>query len=572
MKNVFHIYTKGGKTMESTYSPSLKHRPLPALAAFLIAALLALTGCAQADGGAAAATAYTVRFNSGDGGGIAPEPISVPSGRSISLPGQGHMTHPGGKLLASWDDGRQARRPGELYPVNENVTLTAQWAEPVTVTFLAGEGNGIVPAPVKALPASVIPGSAIILPGREGMVPPAGKEYFTGWEAGGRIYYSGTSYPVGAGGALTARWAASLADISNLAGYLAGAAGGAAFNDPLPLPVNIDLGTMLSDGLWQQLLAALQTAGKFVALDLSVCTMTGTEFDPGSAAAGKAVIVSLILPDAALAIRDGSDFAYFTTLGTISGAKVNEIGPYAFQDCVSLQRADFPSVKSIGQGAFSGCASLVSVNIPNVITLSANPPQNDPPAYGNIFAGCVSLKNIIVASGNPNFSVVGAMLMNKDEDILIAYPSAAGDITLNGIKTIGQGAFMKCANLTSVESATTAVIEKDAFIGCIRLEWLYFPAIPAPSLPPPVTSIGERAFAGTGSSAALTITLGAAPSVGPGLFESAGAKRVIFRVPYAGQAAWAAAGYDNAWETRLKSGNSALSLSIVSSLSGSNRQ
>jgi hypothetical protein len=80
--------------------------------------------------------------------------------------------------------------------------------------------------------------------------------------------------------------------------------GGSATDEPIPLPVNITLSTD-----WTGLLSAIQSKGKYVALDLSACT-GAAEFDPGAANTGESKIVSLVLPDGRQALRR----AHTTTL------------------------------------------------------------------------------------------------------------------------------------------------------------------------------------------------------------------------------------------------------------------
>jgi hypothetical protein len=68
---------------------------------------------------------------------------------------------------------------------------------------------------------------------------------------------------------------------------------------------------------------------------------------------------------------------------------------------------------------------------------------------------------------------------------------------------------------------------------------------------PNVTSIGDKAFAASGRGL-LTITMGAAaPTVGSNMFDNInGSRTVTIRVPSG------ASGYDSAWETAFKGGNS----------------
>jgi hypothetical protein len=72
--------------------------------------------------------------------------------------------------------------------------------------------------------------------------------------------------------------------------------------------------------------------------------MSGTEFDPGTAAhPGKSKVVSLVLPDAA-----------------------TSIGGWVFYSCTSLETVNLPAATTIGNRAFSYCISLETLNLPAV--------------------------------------------------------------------------------------------------------------------------------------------------------------------------------------------------------------
>ncbi|MDR1863882.1 MAG: cadherin-like beta sandwich domain-containing protein, partial [Treponema sp.] len=133
---------------------------------------------------------------------------------------------------------------------------------------------------------------------------------------------------------LNAKWFADgggeLVSIAEISDYLADAAGGATAANPLPLQVSI----ALADGGWEALLEAIAAAGKYVALDLAECAMSGTEFDPYTAALGGAeYIVSLVLPDAATSIKAGGrdpSFMHFSGLAVVYGGNITDIGKNAF--------------------------------------------------------------------------------------------------------------------------------------------------------------------------------------------------------------------------------------------------
>jgi hypothetical protein len=128
--------------------------------------------------------------------------------------------------------------------------------------------------------------------------------------------------------------------------------GGSSAAAPIPLPVKITL----SSG-WTSLLSAIYTGGKFVALDLSACAMTG-EFDPVSSnSTGKNRIVSLVLPDGATRVKAGADFLTaafrnFTALTSVAGANITSIGEFAFWGCTGLTTVDLSAATFIEEFAF----------------------------------------------------------------------------------------------------------------------------------------------------------------------------------------------------------------------------
>jgi hypothetical protein len=265
----------------------------------------------------------------------------------------------------------------------------------------------------------VLAGTAITLPGKGDMAKVG--ETFIRWQSGAVSYRPGASYPVNDNVTLTAQWMAPLA-ANAVADYLDGETGSAA--DPIPLPV----GFSLAGSGWSDLLAAINSGNKYVALDLSGCTMSGTEFDPdnaltGTAQAAKALIVSLVLPSAATSIAAGDDyqdstFKHFTALKTVSGAEVVSVGNYAFYGCTALASVSLPQAQTIGQSAFSGCTALASVSLPQAQTIGTW-----------AFYGCTALASV----------------------------------DLSAAQTIREHAFSNCTALTSVDLSSATSISYDAF-------------------------------------------------------------------------------------------------------------
>jgi hypothetical protein len=382
-------------------------------------------------------------------------------------------------------------------------------------------------------------------------------------------------------------------------------------SNPIPLAVIINLADSSGNG-WADLLSVLQTENKYVALDLSVCTMSGTEFDPGSANTGEGKIVSLILPDGALTIKAGADysnptFKNFTGLTSVSGEHVTTVGDFAFFSCDALETVSLPVVTSIGGHAFYDCRALETVSLPVVTSIGGHAfygcraletvsvlavtsigdyafaycdaletvslpvatsigdyaffscdaletvslPASLTSIGSNPFGNCRNLTGIIVDAANPSYKVEDGKLLSKDGATLIAYPSASGQITLDGVTTIGADAFSYCYALETVSLPAVTSIGTEAFLGCDALETVSLPvatsigdyaffscdALETVSLPV-ATSIGDSAFAYTGTQE-LTVTLGnTVPTLGYKMFELVDeTKNVTVKVPF-GATAW----------------------------------
>jgi hypothetical protein len=139
-----------------------------------------------------------------------------------------------------------------------------------------------------------------------------------------------------------------------------------------PIPLLVKMYLAGADSI-ENLLAAIGGAGKYVDLDLSQCSMSGTAFDPRGAGAGKNLVVSLVLPGAARSIPNGSSgnraFKDFRSLKTAGGSAVTSIGERAFYDCRALTTVNFPAATTIVGYAFQNCTALTTVNLPVAATI-----------------------------------------------------------------------------------------------------------------------------------------------------------------------------------------------------------
>jgi hypothetical protein len=203
-----------------------------------------------------------------------------------------------------------------------------------------------------------------------------------------------------------------LNSIADIAAYLSSVSGGGSAADPIPLPAGIDL----SGAGWSDLLSAIGTAGKYVVLDLSACTMGGPEFDPGVAGAGEWYIVSLVLPDDAERIRAEADtisatFRYFTALTGVAGAGVKTVGGYAFSYCTALEAVNLPAVTSIGIGVF-----LPSSGMSLSLTLGNTAPSVGIGMFNYFFIGFVKTITVTVRvpSGATGYGTVPGTYTGAD--------------------------------------------------------------------------------------------------------------------------------------------------------------
>jgi hypothetical protein len=220
--------------------------------------------------------------------------------------------------------------------------------------------------------------------------------------------------------------------IDELNAYLSSVSGGVTNDDPVPLPVEFALAAN-----WSSLLSEINTADKYVSLDLSACTMSGTEFDPGTANTGEKYVVSLVLPDEAESVKDGTNinatFQYFTALTEVSGENVETIGTFAFYNCDALTTASFPAATSIGYQAFNSCGGLTTVSFPAAESID-----------------------------NQAFDFCGGLTT-------VSFPAA---------KSIGRLAFRSCTSLSTVNLPAATSIGNDAFLNCGLLSRMYLPAVP----------------------------------------------------------------------------------------------
>jgi len=295
---------------------------------------------------------------------------------------------------------------------------------------------------------------------------------------------------------------------------------GANVNNPIDRIEITNLGTMTSSASgWRQLLNSIESTGKYINLDLSACTMTGTSFNPDSSVeTGKKYIVSIILPTVATGI--GGGFQYFSNLNYVKGAniitiggssfsysyvksvdfpkvesiggsaffrcslenvnfpQVTTIGGWAFEDS-RLKTATFPKVQSIGESAFSGCSYLENISFPASAELGLSSGN-----YSNPFTDCSKVTFTLTGTGSLS-AIENRKALVRNGTILLAYPSASGNITMNNITSLDGKVFSNCGSITDINLPQVTSIGNRAFAFCYNIQDVNFPK---------ATIIGEYAF------------------------------------------------------------------------------
>lgn len=150
----------------------------------------------------------------------------------------------------------------------------------------------------------------------------------------------------------------------------------------------------------------------------------------------KADVVKIIFGNNAKVIAgagtsDLSVFKGFENLKTIIFNKIQNIGAYAFWDCIGLINVTFTdSLETIGAYAFRGCSGLTNIKLTdNVTTIS-----------GNAFLKCTGLERIIF---NDKISNIENSAFEECTNLTsVTLPSS--------LTSIGSRAFCKCSALTSV--------------------------------------------------------------------------------------------------------------------------
>lgn len=252
--------------------------------------------------------------------------------------------------------------------------------------------------------------------------PQHSRRNFIGWytqQSGGSEFDFST--PITTNTTLYARWLFSLplTHVDDILPYLI-AYKPNEYHDPMGfhLPLKINLGDMKEESDWWKILESIYFSSVRVNLDLSACTMDGTDFNRGSQpseffyrpgytwpsyttnwtvnhvykSGSWYYITGIILPDTVESLslqwyRYGSVGGDGPTLKYFSAKNLKSIPTLTFEknlygDCSSIEYLNIPAVTSIGRYAFLDCVNLKTIilgPVPPTIEISISAFHNTHP-------------------------------------------------------------------------------------------------------------------------------------------------------------------------------------------------
>ena len=150
---------------------------------------------------------------------------------------------------------------------------------------------------------------------------------------------------------------------------------------------------------------------------------------------------------------------------------VTIIGHDCFADCNSLRYIDIPdSVREIEYSAFYGCTSLEYVNISDSVEKIGE----------DAFCFCNHQTGFNVSPDNRYFSSVDGVLFNREQTVLLRYPSnknAKSYAIPDTVEEIGYNAFFYCTKLKEITIPDSVIaIRFTAFSMCTGISHINIPA------------------------------------------------------------------------------------------------
>lgn len=203
-------YNGGTDVQGATASNRIYTIPSADLTGDVVISLSATQSTDDSGDDGSAATAYTITFADG----VDDAEIEVPEPQTVDADTPYTLTAPtrSGYVFLGWSDGTTTYEAGTVLTVDDltsDITLTAQWAQGVTISFDSGTNSSTSGIPSDTSGAA---GSSYTLPTSEPRRN-SGSYEFTGWEYSedGDVYDAGETVTLPDGGTtavtFTAKWA-----------------------------------------------------------------------------------------------------------------------------------------------------------------------------------------------------------------------------------------------------------------------------------------------------------------------------------------------------------------------------
>ena len=203
-------YNGGTDVQGATASERIYTIPSAGLTDDVVISLSATQSTDDSGDDGSAATAYTITFADG----VDDAEIEVPEPQTVDADTPYTLTAPtrSGYVFLGWSDGTTTYEAGTVLTVDDltsDITLTAQWAQSVTISFDSGTSSSTSGIPSGTSGAA---GSSYTLPTSEPRRN-SGSYEFTGWEYSedGDVYDAGETVTLPDGGTtavtFTAQWA-----------------------------------------------------------------------------------------------------------------------------------------------------------------------------------------------------------------------------------------------------------------------------------------------------------------------------------------------------------------------------
>lgn len=151
---------------------------------------------------------------------------------------------------------------------------------------------------------------------------------------------------------------------------------------------------------------------------------------------------------------------------------VSSVGTRTFAGCSALNAVGLGNVSTIGEAAFNGCSALTEIAIPNGVETLGN--------YA--FYGCSSLATVTLGTQERSSSSLKTI-----GDYAFAETAVKSVVLPDGVSTLGNYAFNKCASLATVSLGNSLTAIGDyAFKSCSKLTSV--------AIPDRVTKLGTYVF------------------------------------------------------------------------------